>query len=203
MVYTQLYIVLGAEISFKDMKKFFGIKHHDEVYDIVLGSDMEIFKFKCCSKISKKKYIIGFKMHTYYRNFIKCEECDEYTVCDKCIGHTNNGYYDVVKILNELTEINSRHVCLRCYADNRIDLGARITTAKIIGNRFQDDNTNDDELKLNCKVCNSKPSGFRCPTDNLKFHEYKYRHVSKFLETNKITKDIKLYYMINDCLSCT
>ena len=119
-------------------------------------------------------------------------------------GHTNNGYYDVRTILNEPIEVNIRNVCLCCYADNRIDMGARHQTAKIVNHTFQcADEAETDINKLKCKVCNSESFGYRCPTDHLQFHEYKYSLVTNFLKNNKIDSDIKLYYMIDDCLSCT
>lgn len=208
MVYTQLHIVVGSVLTYADLERIFDIEDPYAINDIDLDAPMEIFPFSCCSDSATKLFIIGYKLHTYYRNHIRCDDCGEHTVCNKCIGHTNNGYYDVKTILNEPTEVNIRNVCVECWADNKRDMGARLETAPIVNHRFQSvdvdvDVADANHEELNCIVCNIKPYGFRSPMDNLMFHEWRYNSVAKFIAKNNLKTDIKLYYMINDCLSCT
>ncbi len=220
MVYTQLSIVLGVVIPFdyvksiidhkklKDIEeKFVVMRFADEdvLKDCFKGkNDMHLFNFPCCSESGDDKFILGYEVHKYYRKLIKCENCKEYSVCDKCIGYTNNGYYDVNKILNEPIEVNIRHMCLYCYSDNRKDLGGLEKTYPIIKNSFVCGNREDDEKKfVKCDTCGNLPVRNRCPEDGLANKEYKYDKIRSFLKKNKMDLPIKLYYMVNDCLSCT
>lgn len=207
MVYTELTIVIGAVVSFEDLKNIFEVEDPyelDSIHD-ELNDKMELLSFNCCSKSANKLFIIGYTLHTYYRNYVRCEDCGERTVCDKCIGHTNNGYYDVQSILDGPTEVPIRNVCFNCFADNCVDMKARSETVQIVDNRYvfangDEKHANDDALA--CKVCNNKFEGYKNPTDTLK-QNYKYQIISKFLNTNNVESEPKLYYLVNDCLSCT
>lgn len=89
-------------------------------------------------------YLAGIPLHTYWRRVgMHSDKCDHrhcgghgeesdadknatpdyYTLCDTCIGTTDNGVYDVGAMIERPAEVNLRHVCLRCYADDRRDLG--------------------------------------------------------------------------------
>lgn len=46
--------------------------------------------------------------------------CGPYTVCDECLGTTNNGQYDIVDIFDNVIEVNPDFVCHNCGNDNRI-----------------------------------------------------------------------------------
>ncbi|BCS82698.1 hypothetical protein QLL95_gp0209 [Cotonvirus japonicus] len=80
-------------------------------------SNIEIFQPRCCSK--SEDYIVGRKIKTYHRISVKCNDCDKYFCCDKCIGLTENGFYDVETILNEVKPIKKNHICKICHNDNK------------------------------------------------------------------------------------
>jgi len=200
MVYTKLFIVVGVIVSKSEIKSMLKITNTDDIPYYYIHDDIEIFRFQCCSDSSNKKFLIGIKLHTYYRKYINCNNCGANSVCDKCIGYTNNGYYDVQTILNQPTKVNIRNVCMNCYADTKHDLGSREQTCEIVNNLFIDDG--EDAYKRKCKVCNCTPSGYRSPEDTLEFHCSEYSRVKKYVK-NSINRTPKLYYMIDDCLSCT
>lgn len=63
--------------------------------------NLEIYRFPCCTE-NEDSFIFGECIKSFDRIVIKCDKCpNQYICCDKCIGYTTNGYYDVVKILNE------------------------------------------------------------------------------------------------------
>ena len=204
MVYRKLEIVLGAVVSYGQLKEIFNVTDPYDIPNHIYNkrwyeNSIRILTFPCCSDSAQKLFIVGFVMHKYYRKYSECDNCAEYTCCDDCFGKTNNGHYDIDKIFNSPTEVNIRHVCLRCYDDNRVDLMAPSITTDY-KTYCADANKS---LELACKTCNLKHETWRTPTDYLKFHEHRYGIVSKFLKTNDIESDIKLYYMIDDCTSCT
>ena len=209
MVYFTLKVVLGVVLTKDELKMIIGEQFFDEnyCYDFNdfkidgLPKKIELFRFPCCSDSAKKLFILGHTMHTYYRKYIRCDQCPEYCVCDTCIGNTNNGYYNVREILSNPTEVNIRNVCLYCYSDNKLDLGGPITTCTIINDRFQKPISED--LRIKCSTCNNLPNEFRCPSDFLKWCNHNCSQISKFLNNYKINKEVKLYYSLDDCLSCT
>lgn len=133
MVYHQLFIVKGVVVTVEELRTFL-LKHDEEakdleVYDLISlyeesdikfqGQSIDIFPFPCCSENNNKLFIIEVKVHTYYRKHVKCYQCDENSVCDYCIGETNNGQYDVQAILDGPVSIVPSTVCDSCGADNK------------------------------------------------------------------------------------
>lgn len=208
MVYTTLKVVLGFIITNEELIQLLDLKlgenesHFD--YDIEnlfndLGYDrkIELYSFPCCSESRGKLFLINITMHKYYRKMIKCEKCKEYTVCDSCIGYTNNGYYDVDTIFNKPTEINVRQICPWCFHDNGCDLGGPQTTAS-------QPTDYDPSIRKQCTVCNLKPDIRRSPGD---YMIWKNHHMYTRLETiqkdHEFKQPIKIYHVIDDCLSCS
>ena len=70
------------------------------------NKNINLYRFPCCSYLNGELFIIGMEMHKYYRSPIRCNDCETYSVCDRCIGHTNNGYYDVNSIFENPTEVD-------------------------------------------------------------------------------------------------
>ncbi len=51
-------------------------------------------------------FIVGIEMHKYWRYGIRCDQCEKYSCCDRCIGNTNNGYYDVTAMVTSPVEVD-------------------------------------------------------------------------------------------------
>jgi len=210
MVYTTLEIIQGFVISKAELTKLLELEDEEDDDDIEqifddLGynKNINLYSFPCCSQSRGKLFIIGRSMHKYYRQPVKCNDCKEYTVCDRCIGHTNNGYYDVCAIVERPIEVNIRHICPWCFHDNKQDLNGPQTTAPIVGQRFQSTNY-DPSVRRTCDVCGGKPNEFRCPLDYMKFHNsHYYKQLMDIQKDHQLEKTIEFYYMVNDCLSCT
>lgn len=162
------------------------------------------------SRGTEEGFIIGVALHVYYRRHnIKCRDCKEFTCCDTCIGQTNNGFYDVSGICDKPTEVNLRHICFACFADNRDDLMAPVKD-KIYGKDNKEEKSTPQAKsgrrpppKL-CSTCGCKPDDRFCPETMLQ-RDYRCEQLKKFLQKYPALKDkeIKLYYLLNDCLCCT
>ncbi len=213
MVYTTVKIVLGVIITENELSKLLELESNDDIieYDVesMFNGDIgdaygtKLYPFPCCSNFAGKLFIVGKKVNKYYRKPIRCDDCPKYCVCDRCIGHTNNGYYDVISMLNGPTEVNIRHMCLRCFHDNLEDLNGPLKTANLVDNCFV--STDYDQcLRKHCSVCNDMPNEYRCPQDSMEFfRKKKYEKLKAFVSDNGYQKEIKFYYVIDDCLSCS
>lgn len=210
MVYTKLHIVSGllltreqiinalkdlAKVDFKGMEEQ---ENSDELADrfneafvkpdkqrwtIYDGKYPTLFSFPCCSKSEGKFFILGFKLHTYYRRHVQCKNCKEFSVCDKCIGETSNGWYDIDKIFDEPTRIPREKVCGFCHSDQV-------------------------EANFRCKCCfrenpekeRALVAGKPVPTGQ---EERLGRFARETLGLLPETYSVAHYYLIDDCLSCT
>ena len=126
MVYTTLSIVYGHIVDKKYLEDYLGVEFDDDYpeKDWIESPNcdnyiLNIFRYPCCSKIAGKHFIIGHEVHQYYHKKASCDNCGKYTSCDTCIGTTTNGVYDVDKILNEVIEVDPKHICQHCYHDNK------------------------------------------------------------------------------------
>jgi len=215
MVYTTLEVVLGFVISKDELVKLLELELEEEGDDVLdydieklfdeldYGREVKLYSFPCCSDSRGQLFIIGRSVHKYYRKPIRCDDCGKYTVCDRCIGHTNNGYYDVCAIVDKPIEVNVKHICPWCFHDNGQDLGGPQTTAPVVDQRFQPTDYNPCDRKQ-CTVCNGFPNEFRSQEDYMKFHNsHYYSQLKKIQKDYEWEKPMKFYYMIDDCLSCT
>lgn len=95
--------------------------------------ELEVFDFPCCSKLNTKYLIVGLRLKTIHRSeypsgeSIKCGrqmekgwKCGEYTVCDVCLGSTEEGHFNVKGIFNEPVEVPNDRSYL--WNDGKIDL---------------------------------------------------------------------------------
>lgn len=83
---------------------------------------IQLFTSPCCSDVACKSFILGNKIKSYDRLNAKCNNCPSpHTLCDNCLGQTENGFYDVTKIFDKITQINEFHVCKYCNNDKRGD----------------------------------------------------------------------------------
>src|SRR5579872_3283517 len=77
--------------------------------------EVEVYGFPCCSKLEGKVWIVGKMVLSYERvkssrfdnKYIKncpLKKCEKYNMCDLCIGQTQAGWFNVIKIFDELVE---------------------------------------------------------------------------------------------------
>jgi hypothetical protein len=78
----------------------------------------KIYEFPCCSSLGNK-FIFGTKIKSYHRLKTRCDKCEKHTSCDKCLGMTENGFYDVVTIFENVVEAPSEIICFACGNDKR------------------------------------------------------------------------------------
>lgn len=219
MVFTTLDLVLGFTTSKEELIKLLNLPQGAELDEYFLTdilqnlfkdrsggrSQIAVHQFVCCSKSQGEIYVVGFPLHKYYRQVTHCEKCPgPRTVCDDCIGMTNNGHYDIQDIADGPVKGNIRHICLNCFHDNKRDLMSPQETCKIVENRYvPDSNVYDEKSRLKCTVCGILPSEFLKPEDHLEKFVGQYSSVKKILTKCGLRKDIAFYYIIDDCLSCT
>jgi len=200
MVYKSIKIVLGIAVSNKIVKTL--AERDENEWINTMGT------LKCKKNVNiyqlpghnSKKFIIGISLHKYFRKHVpNCEECDEYIMCDTCIGQTNNGFYDVITMIEEPIEVNIRNICFHCFSDHTDDLGApleNILPADYMSER------NSDRLQ-ECSTCGLKPDFRFCPKTALNRNHY-FDQLSKFFQDydELMNKKIKFYYLVDDCLCC-
>ena len=134
MVYTRVLIVQGIPLTREQIEKFIEIGEDDEVGDkfydeLIEGFEknlrgypgLRLFSFPCCSESNGKMFILGYELNSFSRRFIQCSKCEEFSLCERCIGETVYGFYDVQKILDFPQEIPKEKICSMCYSDKCVD----------------------------------------------------------------------------------
>ena len=226
MVYSELYFIRGIILTVAQLKEicenFLGedvskLDYYEirgalnEVLDdnqlrYQHGCTLELFQFFHQKDINSPDclFILGVKLHTYYHRTVRCENCKKYSLCDKCIGYTNNGYYDVDAISKGPVSTSNRDVCLMCYHDNRHDMGAPIRTC--IDEPMTDEEKSDFERRRQtCKLCERMCwNDDRTPKDYLKWHTFQGDVLmNKVMKEFEIKQPLGFYYATSDCLCCT
>ncbi len=207
MVYVRLLIVCGAILTHEQASK---LVKPDEDGDIccteavmkINTRPIDLYSYPCCTEIRGEKYLVGEVVHTYYRKNVKCEKCPSYCVCDNCIGITNNGHYDVDKIINTPTTVPLEELCQHCFAHNRKNLGGITEDFPIINNRIQFPEKFVDPKMERCEICNLRNDTRFTPQKVL---EQSYRCTSTRRKLLELGIDVKFnyYFFVDDCLSCT
>lgn len=195
MVYTFIEIIYGTVVSRQDLLKYFypfltGESIEDITNDVheeciefnrdVFSHGVEIFNYPCCSELNDKQWIVGIVMRKYHRQYQDCEsseKCNGYNHSSECLGMTENGFYDVDKILNNVVHIPEGQICYNCYNDNK-------------------------EIVSQCKSCKytiCKSSGI----DWVVMSGLKKCKMSKelLIEFGKLPKNF--IYRVDDCLNCS
>ncbi|QGR54288.1 hypothetical protein [Moumouvirus maliensis] len=199
MVYNKIILIEGYVISVSELVEFLEFLRNSHPYLVPIDYKRETinlitqdkidwikenginfdpsygfksFSPRCCSE--SNDYIIGKKIKTYKRVIIKCTDCDRHFCCDKCIGLSENGYYDVDTILNQVVPVNKNHICKYCHNDNK------------------------ENAKFACKFCKFQELDGICRPIN----KWTENHTEKIWFKNK-NKSLGYFYQLNDCLSCT
>ena len=191
MVYSNIVLIRGVCLNKKQMVKFVNqiykylnkdivVKNNDDVFDylhkvnslIARFYGLKIYQPVCCS--TNKKYIIGMSMKKIERIYVRCDaNCDKYTLCDRCVGETSIGWFDVVRIHNSIVEVSDDNMCMWCK------------------------NITDEEI---CDASHScECSDKFTDTHSLIMKKSFDKRIKTYLEEY----EMKNYLWIDDCLSCT
>lgn len=189
MVFTKVLIIKGYKLSKNELKDFLKSIYNEKsirskyglvdcIADFNENAEKkrllhQIFHPHCCS--TGKYYVFGVCVQTYYRVCVRCDKCNEFSLCDKCIGYTSNGNYDVENILDNFTKIDSNHICKYCHNDNR----GSFTKCKFCNFKVKDNGNKDVESLFD-----------KC------FNDKVYKMFKK-------EKTLEYFYALDDCLSCT
>ncbi len=207
MVYTTVEIILGVSVTRENLEKMIDVDEGGYVDEICIGTtianeNVNVHQFPCCSEAAGQQYIVGISLHKYYRKHgIRCEKCpDKYHVCNTCLGTTNNGCYDVDSFYSGPVEANIRHICLHCFSDNKRDLLSPQKDLPVLNNRVQ----GDKEDMICCNTCGIEPDWRFSPETSLK-RVHHYEQLKEVLKRCNAPKncEIKFYYVVDDCMSCT
>lgn len=99
-------------------KKFWLLTHRYELNDVISRFNIQLYYWSCCT-IFKDLYIVGRNVKSYDQLSIKCDNCTSSSPCVKCLGQTNNGYYDIETISKNIVTIDEKQICKWCYNDHR------------------------------------------------------------------------------------
>ena len=125
-------IVNGIVLTREQIEKLIEIGEDDDVMDkfydelidgfgcqaVLRGHPgLRLFSFPCCSENNGKLFILGYEVNSFPRLRMTCKKCEEHSLCDKCIGETTNGFYEVEKILQEPVQVPPEKMCRSCNAD--------------------------------------------------------------------------------------
>jgi hypothetical protein len=77
--------------------------------------DIKIFTVTCCSDTTD--VVVGISLRKLYRLKMRCENCSEYTLCNKCFTTTEQGNIDYKKTYN-FGICPAENVCYHCHSHN-------------------------------------------------------------------------------------
>jgi len=186
MVYGCIYLVLGVKLSDEEacckIYEMTKEEYTDEkTKNIGWISKNYIHKFDgslgeyppMCCR-ENTDIIIGVKISTIWRIRSHCDECPyERRNCNKCFGKTDHGYYDFSSYFEPLVECPFENICHNCFYDNRDDGGT-------------------------CGRCN-----YIRENSNWELDRILKKTQEELLDYYDIEGECKIYYVHDDCASCT
>lgn len=185
-------------------------EYFDEDGDLMDSSEChtEIAKYPCCSKLAGKYAVVGKHLKSYYgiysNRFLPktCTQCEEYSMCERCIDRTENGSYPVTTIFNTIYTIDSKEFCMQCNGHSRTLIPIPPGQCGAIG-VFR--------ATVNFETCSHcfSPMDDKCQNARRKENEIAWiKTLKKNLKLS--SDDVKslvvkrgIFAMLDDCTSCT
>jgi len=148
-------------------------------------ANVKLYPFRCCSKLVNKKLVIGVELVCYARKKMSmrwgknpnCEDCDEYDCCDRCIGETINGFYDVSKMLDSEVTIPIEEFCGHC-------------------------NQHKQTVAKKCPLCLHKNRSFDEERLKALRSTITEQIKSELGQSLPVSAKFQVYGVLDDCLSC-
>ncbi len=163
----------------------------------VSNGPIKLHLFYCFSNSAEKLFIVGITINKYYRQFIRCNHCDQ-ELSDRCIGYTNNGYYDVLSMFDNPSEVIVEKLCVNYFHDNKSELKTNV----IIGGDLVLPVFNCSKIKY-CEICKHSPNNFISVENYMKLNmNSECQKLYNFKSKKVFSQLIKFYYVI-DCCLCT
>ena len=121
-VHKKYYKFLDVELSdIKDKNEWLIDNTHELNKILFRFKQIQLYTYPCCSDLQDVYYILAQCIKYYDRIYVECKNCSNFYCCDACMGQTENGYYDMKKVLDEIVEIDEKHICKWCNNDKRSD----------------------------------------------------------------------------------
>jgi hypothetical protein len=77
---------------------------------------INVFSSICCSDTTD--VVVGISLRKLYRLKIRCEKCDEYTLCDTCFNTTEQGLINYRETYSFKQTCSPNKICRRCHSYN-------------------------------------------------------------------------------------
>lgn len=224
MVYTELQLVLGIKVTDREACEKILKKNEEEFEEakkkhnltwvftnvIDLEDDLEAFPPMCCR--DSTDIVIGQIIRKIPRKKSRCENCPyERRNCDRCFGQTVDGFYDFHALFDPLVECQFENICWRCGFDNSIRIQPKkicllwllicrkVGIPKDVGLMVCGYLSKITERKV-CERCNYP----FMPRENISAMQNLARTFKDRIQYYyDIDGDCKVYYVYNDCASCT
>lgn len=121
MVYTNIQLLYGIHLNTIQIKNMiYNINNSidfdeddycEQISDFFANKQIAtLLHAPCCSE--HDTWYLGKVLHKYFRTNITCEQCEQYTCCDKCFGQTYNGYYNVINMMDDVSIVTD--ICDHC-----------------------------------------------------------------------------------------
>lgn len=175
MSHVDFYKFLNTDFSkYKETDKALWIIYNAYMINNLLSrfQGIQLYEWPCCTKVDDC-YILGIKVKQYDRLAVRCDKCDTHTLCATCLGQTENGYYDIDRILDSVFQVDETHICKWCHNDKKA-------------------------TSPSCKFCNHHL--LENASMKLQTEDFKDCRLHKWFDT--ITQTPQYFYMLDDCTSC-
>lgn len=195
MVSSYVEIVVGVKLTDREACKLL-LGMADEEYDDLRSSedlegcaifsdkntgeyetslnDFQVFTCICCSDTTD--IVIGVSLRKLYRIKTRCDDCDEYNLCDNCFGTTEQGYVSYKDTYSFAEVCPPEHVCGFC------------------------ESYNPEQDKI-CKICKRDLKPFDTKWINKRMQ--KLLEMSNIEYKQRFPDGVKIYFHWNDCGSCS
>ena len=200
MVYSKITLIFGVKITSQELAQvsfelfnFIGddLESPYVDQDEVLPNELEFFPSVCHSK-KPLIHLLGWqKGNVMWKYETRCGKCKIYGLCNRCLGTTNNGVYNIKKIAeNNCVKISNKRICPNCFTDQRKSIWEKCRTCGATTTMF-----------FNRGIYSQQEYVKEDLTNKMKKAIEHFDLPKEVME--KILKTAGYYLYIDDCLTCT